>query len=127
MPAERGTPCRSILIADNDRESAESLATALGNLGNDVEIASDVESALEVTRTFRPDVVMIDLRLPGLGAYTAARLIRAKAFPRKLVLVAVTSIGEEEDRRRSEEAGFKYHLTKPAHLTALQELLSEME
>lgn len=125
MPAERGSPCRSILIVDNDRDSAESLAAALDDLGNDVEIASD-ETALAVQSRFKPEAVMIDLGLPGLGAYTVARFMRASPGAR-VALVALARWGQEVNWDRAHDAGFKYHLMMPADSAALQSLLAEMD
>lgn len=127
MPAGRESPCRSILIVDNDRDATEGLAAALSDLGNDVEIASDGPTALEVQSTFKPELVMISLDLPGMDAYTVARFMRSSPDLPKVALVALVRWGHEVSWDRAHQAGFKYHVMMPADFDALQSLLSEMD
>jgi len=115
---------RRILVVDDNWDSAESLVMFLRMLGNDVHTAHDGLEAVEVAATFRPDVVLLDIGLPRLNGYEAARQIREKSGTDEIVLVAVTGWGQDEDRRRSREAGFDYHLTKPVDFDALQRLLA---
>jgi len=115
---------RRILVVDDNWDSAESLVMFLRMLGNDVHTAHDGLEAVEVAATFRPDVVLLDIGLPRLNGYEAARQIREKSGTGEIVLVAVTGWGQDEDRRRSREAGFDYHLTKPVDFDALQRLLA---
>jgi CheY-like chemotaxis protein len=81
---------------------------------------------VEAAKTFRPDVVLLDIGLPELNGYDVARQIREHPWGQQMVLVALTGWGQEEDRRRSQEAGFDHHLTKPVDPAALTKLLAEM-
>jgi CheY-like chemotaxis protein len=94
-------------------------------MGNDVHTAHDGLEAVAMAETNRPDVILMDIGLPKLNGYEAARLIRERAGDREMVLIALTGWGQEEDRRRSKEAGFHHHLTKPIDLVVLQQLLTE--
>ena len=93
-------------------------------MGNEVRTAHDGLEAVEVAETFRPDVVLLDIGLPELNGYEVARRIREQPWGRDVVLVALTGWGQEEDRRRSQEAGFDHHLVKPVDLAALEKLLA---
>jgi CheY-like chemotaxis protein len=121
MPPERRFPPRSVLVVDHDKDSATSLAGPLRYMGNDVEIAHDGPSALEVERTFRPDIVLIDLALPGMDAFTVARFLRAEP-QRNVSLVSVAGLTKPKVLIRAKEAGFTYHLRKPADLGAFQSM-----
>jgi CheY-like chemotaxis protein/anti-sigma regulatory factor (Ser/Thr protein kinase) len=116
-------PCR-ILIADDNRDSASSLAMLLKLLGHTVDTAYDGLEAVERAETFRGDVILLDIGMPRLNGYEAARRIRER-HPSGLKLVALTGWGQEEDRRRSEDTGFDAHLVKPIDLAALANLLAE--
>lgn len=114
---------RRILVVDDNLDSAESLVLLLKLMGNEVHTAHDGLEAVAMAETNRPDVILMDIGLPKLNGYEAARLIRERAGDRELVLIALTGWGQEEDRRRSKEAGFHHHLTKPIDLSVLQQLL----
>jgi PAS domain S-box-containing protein len=118
---------RRILVVDDNRDSAESLAMLLRLLGNDVRTAHDGRLALEVAAAYRPDVVLLDIGLPGLDGFEVCRRLRGQYRDYQPLIVAMTGYGQEEDRRRSEEAGFSAHMVKPVDLEALQELLSRPE
>jgi PAS domain S-box-containing protein len=122
---------RRILVVDDNVDSASSLRLMLQMLGHEVELAHDGEAAVEKTCVYRPDLILLDLGLPKLNGYEACRKIRAmdgangdEGAPRK-VIVALTGWGQEDDRRRSHEAGFDLHLVKPIELAALQRLLAD--
>jgi signal transduction histidine kinase/ActR/RegA family two-component response regulator len=106
---------RRVLAVDDNADAVESLALLLGVLGHEVRTASDGPAALETAAAFRPDVVLLDIGLPGMDGYEVARRLRDEAGLKETLLVAVTGYGQEEDRRRAEQAGFDAHLTKPAH------------
>ncbi len=115
-------PCR-VLVVDDNHDAAESLRMLLEALGHRVEIAPDGPTALAIVDRFDAEVVLLDLGLPHMDGFEVARQLRAR-FPRgKLLLVAVTGYGQDEDRFRSLEAGFDHHLTKPATLAELQAVL----
>lgn len=112
-----------VLVADDNVDSADLLGMLLTALGCEVAIANDGEEAVERARTFRPELAILDIGMPRLDGYEAARRIRAESAGRRLKLVAMTGWGQEEDRRRAREAGFDEHLLKPADTDKLQALL----
>jgi CheY-like chemotaxis protein len=118
-PSVPHAPCR-VLVVDDHRDSGISLAALLRLGGMEVQVAHDGPSALEAARAFGPEVVLLDIGLPGMDGYEVARRLRAQAATREAVLVAVTGYGQDEDRERSRQAGFEYHLVKPVDLGILQ-------
>src|SRR5262249_1937510 len=96
--------CR-ILVVDDNEDSADSLGRLLRLKGNDIRTAHDGIEALEAAKAFRPDLVLLDIGLPKLNGYEVARRIRQHPWGRDMVLVALTGWGQDEDRRRSQEAG----------------------
>jgi CheY-like chemotaxis protein len=117
---------RVLVVEDND-DIARSLAMLLELWGHDAEIVDRAEAALEAVRTRRPAVVLMDIGLPGMNGYEVAKMLRRQEGCDKLMLVAMTGYGEEEDRRRAQEAGFDRHLVKPVDPDVLQELLANCE
>lgn len=117
-------PARRILIVDDSRDGGESLAMLLRVLGAEVALAHSGRSALESVDSFRPDVVLLDIGMPGMDGYEVARRIRANPANRHISLIALTGWGQDEDRRRSVAAGFNHHLVKPADIDQLRQLLS---
>lgn len=115
-----------ILVVDDNRDSAESLALLLSLGGHRVETAHDGLAAVDLARTFRPRVVLMDLGMPKLNGYDAARAIRSEPWGDEIVLVALTGWGQEDDKRRTAEAGFDAHLTKPVDHAAFEELLATL-
>ena len=112
-------------MVDDNRTNATSLGVLLRALGQDVEMAYDGPAALELVRRRRPDLVLLDIGLPGMDGYEVARRCRQDEALRPIMLVAMTGYGKEEDRRRSQEAGFNAHLVKPVNLEDLQVLLNQ--
>jgi CheY-like chemotaxis protein len=119
------TTCR-ILIVDDNYDAANSLGMLLRMLGNEIQTAHDGLEAVRAVAAFHPDVVLMDIGLPKLNGYEAARQIRVEAGGEGPRLIALTGWGQEEDRRRSLEAGFDHHMTKPIDFDKLQELLAEL-
>jgi CheY-like chemotaxis protein/anti-sigma regulatory factor (Ser/Thr protein kinase) len=115
----------AILVVDDNVDSAESLAMLLGLKGHEVRIAHDGPQALRTLEAFRPHLILLDLGLPGMSGYEVARWIRGSAELGGVTLAALTGWGQEEDRRRTKEAGFDHHLVKPVEPAALQGLLDE--
>ena len=107
---------RRILVVDDNRISADSLARLLQLTGNETHTAYDGLEAVQAAKTLRPDVVLLDIGLPKLNGYEAARKIRGQPWGKKMVLVALTGWGQDEDRRKSREAGFNGHIVKPVEL-----------
>jgi CheY-like chemotaxis protein len=116
-----------VLVVDDNRDAADSLAALLRTLGNEVIAVYDGVEAVKATRAFRPDVVLLDIGMPRLDGYAAAREIRRDAAARDTKIVALTGWGQDDDRRRAMDAGFDAHLVKPAELDALRRLLAEFE
>jgi CheY-like chemotaxis protein len=101
------------------------LGTLLELMGHDVRTAYDGVEALEKAATFQPDVILLDIGMPRLNGYEAARRIRERQQRKGLTLVALSGWDREEDRRRSEQAGFDAHLVKPVDVETLTKLLAE--
>jgi CheY-like chemotaxis protein len=112
-----------VLVVDDNADTAESYALLLRLDGHEVRVAPDGPVALQAVRDFAPDAALLDLGLPGMDGYEVARRLRALPETGRVLLVAMTGWDQEEDRHRSWEAGFDYHLTKPAPPEEIQRLL----
>jgi CheY-like chemotaxis protein/two-component sensor histidine kinase len=117
---------RRILVVDDNDDSAESLAMLLKMSGNETDTANDGLAALAAVETFRPNVVLLDISLPKMDGHEVARRIRREPWGKDIVLVALTGWGQDEDRRKSKEAGFDEHMIKPVDYKALMRLLSSV-
>jgi signal transduction histidine kinase/ActR/RegA family two-component response regulator len=122
--AERLRRPRRILVVDDNEDAARSLADLLELYAHQVEVVHDGASALEAVRVHRPEVVLLDIGLPGIDGYEVARRLRRQTDAASLLLVALSGYGQEEDQRRALEAGFDDHLTKPVEFEALDRLLA---
>jgi signal transduction histidine kinase len=120
-------PSRRILVADDNRDAAETLATILRLEGNEVDIAYDGADAVSAMSKFQPDVVLMDLGMPKLDGYAAARAIRSVARGASVVLIAISGWGGDVDRQLSQEAGFDRHLVKPIVPSELLAVLSSLD
>ena len=120
-PPEKG--CR-VLIVDDNVDAAEMLATLLELSGHDVWTAFDGPTGLQAALDHTPDVMLLDIGLPGLTGIEVAERIRRQPALERTVLVAMTGYGQESDRKRSRDAGFDHHLTKPADLAELEKILA---
>lgn len=120
-----GARMRRILVVDDNVDSAESLTMLLKLTGNETRAAFDGLEALESAATFHPDIILLDIGLPELNGYEVARKVREQPWGKHIILIALTGWGQKEDRRRSREAGFDHHLTKPVDLPALKVLLAQ--
>ena len=120
------TTARRILVVDDNRDAATTLAMLLKFAGNETLTAYDGLEAVEAAATFRPDVILLDIGMPKLSGYDACRKIREQPWGKNMVLIALTGWGQEEDRRKSKDAGFNGHLVKPLDVTALKNLLAEL-
>jgi PAS domain S-box-containing protein len=114
-------PQRRILVVDDNRDAADSLALLLRLAGQDVRLAYDGPSALAEAREFRAELVFLDIGMPGMDGYEVAKRLRQQAGSEDAVLVAITGWGQSEDRRRAEDAGFDGHLVKPAKPETLRQ------
>lgn len=114
---------RRILVVDDNRDSAESLATLLSVSGNETFLAYDGIEAVEAANKHRPDVILLDIGLPRLNGFDVCRRIRENGWAEQILIIALTGWGQEEDRRKSAAAGFDGHLVKPVDLAQLMNLL----
>ena len=122
--AER-PPRRRILVVDDNVDAARSLARLLARLyGQEVRVAHDGPEALAVAEEFRPEVVLLDIGLPGMDGNEVARRLRGRPEFERTLIVALTGWGQEADVERSREAGFDHHLVKPANPDAILGLLT---
>lgn len=117
---------RRILVVDDNRDSALSLAMLLKLLGNTTETAHDGLEAVARAESFRPDVVLLDLGLPKLNGYEAAQKIRSESWGKQMIIIAVTGWSQEEHATQAKEAGFDGHLVKPVDHNALTKLLNDL-
>ena len=116
---------RRVLVVDDNVDAADSVAMILRLSGYDVRCTYDGVSALDAAKAYHPDVVVLDIGLPGLSGYEVARRLRLDPEFEATPLVAVTGYGQDVDRRRSEQAGIDYHLTKPVDPVTLKRLLTK--
>ena len=126
LPEPSAGPKRRILVVDDNRDSADSMAMMLQLLGNEVRIAPDGIEAVEQAEQFRPQVIMMDIGMPRLNGYEATRRIREQPWGREMAIIALTGWGQEVDRVKSMEAGCDAHLVKPINLLDLEKLLIEL-
>jgi DNA-binding response OmpR family regulator len=120
--AESNGPSCNVLVVEDHDDAANALAMLLRMSGHEVRIAGDGDAALEVCGSFRPDVVLLDIGLPGQDGYEVARQLR-EILGSEVRLIAVTGYGQEEDRRRSHEAGIDQHVLKPLRPETVEKLL----
>jgi PAS domain S-box-containing protein len=119
-------PCRRVLVVDDNRDAAASLAMILKMMGHEVRTAHDGEAAVAVAAEYRPRLVLMDLGMPKVDGYEAARRMRLQPWGAELFLVALTGWGADEDRRRTQDGGFDAHLVKPVDMDILKRLIAEM-
>jgi CheY-like chemotaxis protein len=110
-------------VVDDNVDAAESVAALVRLWGHKVRLAHNGPEGFRAAEEFQPEVVLLDIGLPGMNGYDVARRLRQQPASRDALLIAVTGYGHEEDRRRSAGAGFDHHLTKPVDPEALQRLL----
>ncbi|HET7366635.1 MAG TPA: PAS domain S-box protein [Burkholderiales bacterium] len=132
-PAQRAAPRREpksavprrILVVDDNVDAATTLELLLRSLGHETRVAHDGLAALEIAREFRPEVILLDIGMPGLDGYEVARRLRAMNHGTTFRIVAITGWGQEADRLRSKEAGFDLHLVKPVDPGVLVSVLEQ--
>jgi CheY-like chemotaxis protein len=129
-PAKRGGTvdtigaAHRILVVDDNKDSAESLSIFLRRSGHEVHTVYDGEKAMQALSAFHPEVVVLDIGLPGLSGFEVARRMRKEPGGNRLLLIAATGWGQAEHLSRSREAGFDHHMVKPIDVLALQQLLA---
>src|SRR5262249_48332105 len=114
------------LVVDDNVDAAESLAMLLRMKGHEVHCAHDGPGALEAAAAVRPELILLDIGMPGMDGYEVARRLRTDGTQGKAMLVAVTGYGQEEDRTRSYAAGFDEHFVKPLNSQILREILARV-
>jgi len=125
-PVPIARPGARILVVEDNPDTAESLILLLEVLGHRVRAVHDGIAAMEAARANVPDVMLVDIGLPGIDGYEVARRIRRDPELKHVVLVALTGYGRDEDKRQAMAAGFDYHLVKPVNLDALHELVARL-
>jgi PAS domain S-box-containing protein len=124
MPVDRPLERQKVLVVDDNRDAADSLGLLLQFLGAEVQVVHGGHEALAAMREFQPRVVLLDLGMPNMDGLEVARRMREDPQMRTATLVALTGWGQSEDRRRTGEAGFDYHLVKPADVRTLRSILA---
>jgi signal transduction histidine kinase len=124
--AETASRHRRVLIVDDNDDAADMLSLMFGSWGHHARTAYDAETAIDVARDFRPEIVLLDLGLPGIDGYQVAQSLLAEPWAHALVLFAVTGRGQEEDRRRTSETGFREHFVKPVSPDSLRQAIDAL-
>jgi signal transduction histidine kinase/CheY-like chemotaxis protein len=119
-------PQRRVLVVDDNRDAAESLAMLLRIKGHDALTAYDGDAGAAAVPVFRPELILMDIGMPKLDGYDAARRIRAEPWGREPILVALTGWGADTDRQRTRDAGFDQHMVKPVDVDVLVRMIAEM-
>jgi CheY-like chemotaxis protein len=123
--AATAPPRRRILVVDDNVDAAQSLAMLLEMSGNETRLVHDGGAVAEVTEAYRPEVVLLDIGLPTLDGFEVCRRLRARPDAASLSIIAMTGWGQDEDRRKSREAGFDGHLVKPVDFEQLERVMAE--
>jgi len=121
------TAALRIVVVDDNQDLATSLGKMLRIMGNEIQLAHDGEQAVRAAADFKPDVVLLDIGLPKLNGYGAARQIRQQPWGTSIVLIAMTGWGQDEDKRRAHEAGFDLHMVKPVDPMSLMRVLADLQ
>ena len=124
---ERPGPSRRILVVDDNRDSATSLAMLLNVLGHTADTAFDGAEALQKASVYRHDVIFLDIGLPGMNGYDVCKSIRSQPWSHGITIVALTGWGQDADKRTSAAAGFSEHLVKPVTEADLSRVLTRSE
>jgi CheY-like chemotaxis protein len=119
-------PRRRVLVVDDNRDGAESLAEMLNLFGHEVKTAHDGIEALEIAERFRPEIILMDVGMPRLNGLEATRRIREQDWGRETTIIALTGWGQDGDKERSRASGCNGHLVKPVELAELETLLKEL-
>ncbi|MBC8087187.1 MAG: PAS domain S-box protein [Phycisphaerae bacterium] len=130
-PIDRGglestTTARRILVVDDNRDSAQSLAVLFDWFGNETRLAFDGIEAVEAAANFRPDIILLDIGLPKISGYEVCRRIRSTKRGEDIVIIALTGMGEASDRQRALDAGFDDHIVKPVAYADLDLILAQL-
>ncbi len=124
---DKTTTARRVLVVDDNRDAAESLAVFLQLGGHTVKTAYDGIEAIEAAESFRPDLILLDIGMPNLNGYEACRRIRDTAWGKNMTVIAQTGWGQEDDKRRTRDAGFDDHLVKPVDPISVMKLVAALK
>jgi len=127
IKADQATRALRVLVVDDNEDTVLGFSMLLKAYGHETRTAQNGIAAVQLAEEFRPHVILLDIGLPGLNGYEAARQIRQQPHGKNIVLIALTGYGQDSDRQTSTEAGFDYHLVKPAKFDQLLQILSEVE
>lgn len=116
-----------VMIVEDNEALAQTTGWLVEMLGYDYRLAANGKQAIEMAKDYRPDVMMLDIGLPGMNGYELCQALKPMPELANTVFIAQTGWGESEHRRLTKEAGFDHHLVKPLYLEALQSLLGEIE
>ncbi len=125
-PSSRARPALRILVADDNDDGRHMLSFLLAGEGHAVETAADGHAALEAINRLRPDVAILDIGMPGMSGYTVAEVLTRERRARPRLLIALSGLGQADDKERAAQAGFDYHFTKPVEISALGALLASL-
>ena len=117
---------RRILVVDDNRDAVASLVMMLSLMGHETCTAHDGQEAVDQAEAFRPDLILLDIGLPKLNGYEVCRRIRQYPWGQNMIIVAATGWGQEDDRKRSHEAGFDHHMVKPVDPAILDQILASI-
>jgi CheY-like chemotaxis protein len=126
LPERPPTPLAAgrVLVVDDNRDAMESMTRLLTLMGCEVRGACDGIAALELAAEFQPHIIFLDIGMPAMNGYDVCRAVREQPWGRTAVMVAVTGWGQEDDRRKSKDAGFDDHLVKPVDVRSLRQILA---
>ena len=122
-PEEAHGQSLRVLVVDDNIDVAQTLAVLLKSCGHKVEVAHDGPTALEAARTYRPNLILLDIGLPGMDGFEVAKKVRQEMDLGNVVLVAMTGYGQDSDKKRTQEIGFDHHLVKPADFREIKQIL----
>jgi CheY-like chemotaxis protein len=125
-PQEKQKKRRRLMVIDDNKDAAESMSMLFELWGHEVICVYDGRTALETAAKYRPDAVFLDIGLPGMDGYEIAERLRDLPQSARTILVAITGYGQDDDRRRSREAGIDHHLIKPVAPETLQKLIDSL-
>jgi CheY-like chemotaxis protein len=120
-------PGLRVLVVEDDPDTALGMSRLLANSGHDVQVAADGPSAVRAAQSSPPDVVLLDIGLPGMDGYQVAERLQRKATLKRPLVIAITGLVPDDDRQRSARAGIDLHLDKPADPDALRNLLRRFQ
>jgi two-component system, OmpR family, response regulator len=118
------TQPRRVLLVDDSVDAAEAMSMLLETLGHEVRVVHDGPSALAIVDDFAPEVVILDIGLPGMSGFDVARELRMRAVTKTALLIALTGYGADSDKQEARDAGFDHHLVKPVSFTAIETVIA---